>query len=151
MPYVDLGVEYADVQSEDEYPTVAGGSYPFEVRKLEQAETQKGRPQLVWSLVVERPDDGRQVVVLHRTVLPWHNPDTGEHDISGVGMLVAACKSVGIPWQGGGIDTDAYVGARGVVKLKLKNRRIQDDITGEWRSDPDPDALKFNEVDRFEY
>lgn len=150
MVYVDLGVDYDDVQHEDEYPTVPGGSYPFEIRKVEQTETQNGRPQFTWQLVVERPDDGRQVVITHRTVLPWNNPVTGELDVSGVGMLVAVTKAVGILWQGEGIDTDAYIGAQGVVKLRLKNRRIQGD-DGTWRADPDPDAPKVNEVDRFEY
>jgi hypothetical protein len=147
MPVVDLGVDYTDVQNEDKFEPLPGGTYDFTIAAVESKQSAKGRPMIKWKLAVNH--DGQRRVLFYNTVLPWDNPETGELDAGGVGMLVGLCKAVGKPWTGSSIDTDSYVGLGGTAEVVQKPGRSQDPATGEWVEDPNADPQ--NDVKKFVY
>lgn len=147
MPTIDLGVNYEDVQDLDKYPVVPGGTYTFIIKKAENMVTKSNRPKIFWALEITDPDTGHPVSIPHNTVLPWIKD--GQQDVSGVGMLVQVCKAVGLPWAGGKINTDDYIGRGGKVEVKQVRARMQDPTTGEWTDDPSGELQ--NMVKKFVY
>lgn len=147
MPVVDLSTAYDDVKDEDKYPLLENADYDFTVTGAEVTTTQKGRPQIKWQLTFLNPENGRKNIITHNTVLPWNGPDG--MDVSGVGILVAFCKAVGLPWSGTTIDTDAYIGRTGRATVYQKPRRVRNE-DGEWVDDSDP-ANKVNDIKKFIY
>ena len=147
MPEIDLGVNYDDVQDEDKFEVAPGGVYPFIVSSIIPANSKKnGRPMLKWTLDFQY--EGKTLKLFNNTVLSWHNPATGEFEVDGVGMLVAQCKAVGLPWTGQKFITENYLGRGGNVKVKQKIRQI--DSGGGVYVD-DPDGQLVNDVEKFVY
>ena len=146
MPEIDLGVNYDDVQDEDKFEAAPGGVYSFIVASIEPKTSAKGRPMLKWTLDFQH--EGKTRKLFNNTVLPWLNPETGELDAGGVGMLVAQCKAVGLPWTGQKFVTEGYIGRGGSVEVVQKIRQVKD-VTGNYVDDPDGQLV--NEVKKFVY
>ena len=145
---IDLGVDFNDVKDMDQFPVLPNGNYDFTILKIESKQTTggktPGRPQLKWTLGFHHPETGQKLQLFYNTVLPWIPPGQSELDISGVGMLVALCKEVGLPWAGRTIDPGAYLGRSGkaVVSQEKKNMK---DASGNWV--PDPNGKVQNKID----
>jgi len=148
MPVVDLYVDYTDVQDMDKFPIVPNGVYEFTVKGLEPKTAKSGRPMLLWTITVSDPETGQPVNVLNNTVLPWIPPGANEVDAGGVGMLVQSCKAVGMPWTGGKLATENYIGRSGKVELIQKPKQIQNE-EGQYVNDPSGE--KVNAIKRFIY
>ena len=155
-PTIDLNVDYNDVKDSDKFPVVPGGTYAFVVKDIETTQAGSGRPMLNWQLTVTDPDTNKPINVFHRTVLPWIPPGQTSLDVGGVFMLVGACKGVGLPWEGGKITTENYIGRGGQVKLKQVTKNVKND--GDIAPDkpigeyvPDPEGEQVNEVEKFIY
>jgi len=154
MPVVDLGVNYDDIKHMDEFPTVPDGAYDFTVKEVTETQSQGGRPMLKWKISTLHPDTGQDVNIFHNTVLPWIPPGETEMSVSGCGMLVAIAKAVGLPWTGGSLNTEDYVGRTGNVNLRLKTRQIdsgQTDANGKKVYIDDPSGKETNEIVSFNY
>ncbi len=150
-PIVDLGVSYEDVKHMDEFPVVPNASYPFVVKKCDQVKTgpnskTPGRPMFKWHLEITDPDTQRPVILWYNSVLAWIPPGESEIEVNGLGNLVAICKATGLPWTGGIINSDDYMGRGGTVKVSQKTKQTLQD--GEYKDDPS--GKKVNEVDGFE-
>jgi len=149
MPVVDLHVNYEDVQDMDKFPVVPNGVYDFVIKALEPKSSKaKGRPMFLWTFTITDPETGQPTNILNNTVLPWIPPGENEVDASAVGMLVQTCKSVGMPWTGGKIATEDYVGRGGRFELIQKPKQIEDG-EGNWVNDPSGE--KVNQVKKFIY
>ena len=146
MPEIDLGVNYEDVQNEDKFEPAPVGVYPFTVASIEPKTSGKGRPMLKWTL--EFQHDGKTKKLFNNTVLPWLNPETGELDAGGVGMLVSQCKAVGLPWPGQKFITEDYLNRGGSVSVGQQLRQMKDS-TGNYGDDPDGDIV--NVIKKFVY
>ncbi len=151
MPTIDLGVDYTDVQEEDKFPVLPTGTYPFTVEKVEQTQSKNsnppGRPMFKWELSVTH--EKRAHKLTHYTVLPWRPYPDDEIISSGVGMLVAITKAVGIPWTGQEFVTEDYIKAAGSVRVKEVPKRIRLD-DGTYGNDPNSEDTQ-NEIDKFIY
>ncbi|MFA5132904.1 MAG: DUF669 domain-containing protein [Candidatus Paceibacterota bacterium] len=146
MPTINLGVDYEDVKSLDEWIVVPGGTYSFVVRGIDEKKSKTGRPMLNWRIEVTDPVSQRPVSVFYNTVLPWM--DNGELSVKGCGMLVSIAKAVGLPWTGKDLNTEDYIGRAGSVVLKVSKAQ-KDDGTGKYVDDPDGKVR--NEVEKFVY
>ena len=146
MPEIDLGVNYEDVKDEDKFEAAPGGVYQFIVASIEPKTSGKGRPMLKWTL--EFQYEGKTRKLFNNTVLPWINPESGELDAGGVGMLVAQCKGVGLPWTGQKFMTEEYIGRGGSAEVVQKPRQIKAG-TGNYVDDPNGEVV--NDVKKFIY
>ena len=144
MPVIDLGVNFDDVKELDEWVVVPGGTYSYSVMAIDQKNTQKGRPMLVWRLQVTDPASSRPVSVFYNTVLPFM--ENNEMNVKGCGMLVSVCKNLGLPWTGQSLNTEAYIGRSGNVKLKI-TKAAKKNAAGEYEEDPN--GKERNEVEGF--
>ena len=106
------------------------------------------RPMLKWIITVKSPDTGNDVNIFHNTVLPQNADGTPNTD--GVGMLVAFCKGTGLPWTGGKLSTEDYVGRGGDVEIEQRNKMLQNPDTGKYDI-PDPSGEKVNQIKKFIY
>ena len=124
MPIIDMAVDFDDIKDLDKGPPpLDSGTYQIQVASIEQKVTgpsskTPGRPMLLWWIeVIDHPEHrGRRLP--YNTVLPWINPSAPpgeERDTSGCGLLVALCKNVGMPWTGGQLVTEDYIGRTGSV------------------------------------
>jgi len=138
MPEIDLGVNYDDVQDEDKFTVAPGGAYPFIVASIEPKTSGKGRPMLKWTLDFQF--EGKTLKIFNNTVLPWLNPETGDLDAGGVGMLVAQCKAVGLPWTGQKFVTEGYLGRGGTMNVIQQLRQVKDG-SGNYIDDPDGEQV----------
>uniref|UniRef100_A0A6M3LCV9 DUF669 domain-containing protein n=1 Tax=viral metagenome TaxID=1070528 RepID=A0A6M3LCV9_9ZZZZ len=146
MPVIDLGVNFEDVKDQDVFEPMPVGTYDFTVASVESKSSATGRPMLKWTLDVSH--DGKARKLFNNTVLPWNNPQTGQLDIGGVGMLVAQCKAVGLPWSGGALSTEDYVGRGGQVKVSQKTKQVKS-ADGTYVDDPNGQIV--NDIQGFEY
>jgi hypothetical protein len=146
MPEIDLGVDYTDVQDEDKFEAAPPGTYQFTVKGVEPKTASTGRPMLKWTLGFNH--EGKEYKLFNNTVLPWNNPATGELDVGGVGMLVAQCKAVGLPWTGNKFKTEDYIGRGGTVEVVQKIRQVRE-ASGSYVDDPNGDVV--NDVGKFVY
>ena len=151
MPIVDLGVDYTDVQDMDKFLVVPTGTYQFTIKSVQHTKTgpnskNPGRPMLKWTIEVADPDGSGNANVFYNTPLPYMTNEGV--NVDGTGLLVSVCKAVGMPWTGGQLNTDLYIGRSGQVEIKQKPRQIKGP-DGTYIDDPDGE--KQNEVKKFVY
>jgi len=148
MPTIDLGVDYEDVKDQDKFPLLDNGTYEFRVKRIQEVKASNGRPMLKWSHAIINPTTGHDHTIFNNTVLPWVPPNETELDTGGVGMLVQQCKAVGLPWTGGKLNTDDYIGRVGQLEIKQKTRQVKGPA-GTYVDDPNGEQV--NEIARFVY
>ena len=146
MPEIDLNVDFEDVKHADEFPVVPNGTYTFIVKNVDATDAKSsGRPMLKWTIAVPAPETGRDCNVFCNTVLPYKVND--ELIVSGIFQLVSICKAVGMPWTGGKLITENYIGRSGRVIIKQVPAQSINPLTGEYEADltkpPRNDVEKF--------
>ena len=144
MPTIDLGVDYTDVKDEDTFSPIPNGTYEFTVLAVEPKQSQKGRPMIKWTFLVNY--EAKDYRLFYHTVLPWEV--NGQWEVGGVGMLVSVCKALGQPWMGRGLNTEDYLGVAGSCEVIQKPKQVKgsDSVYAD-----DPGGQVVNDIAKFVY
>ena len=122
MPEFELGVPYSEVENSDLFEPMPAGTYEFQVLESTFGDTAAGRPMFKWVLGIINNEEYKGRQLFYNTPMPWNNPNTGQKDISGIGLLVALMKSLRQTWEGGTFTSETYVGLSGKVEVKQKQK-----------------------------
>ena len=144
MPTIDLGVDYTDVKDEDTFSPLPNGTFEFTVLAVEPKQSQKGRPMIKWTFLVNY--EAKDYRLFYHTVLPWEV--NGQWEVGGVGMLVSVCKALGMPWTGKSINTEDYLGNSGTFEVIQKPKQSKQP-DGSYADDPNGGVV--NDIGKFVY
>ncbi len=127
-------------ECKDEVTIAPSGTYDLLVEDIEETRTSKGRPMLVATFRIIKPQDPKahNKLVKDNFPMPWLNPETGQRETTGRFRFTNFVLACGASWEGNRIDTSILRGRRfkGIVdQEEIKTRDGEALVgTGEFRN-----------------